>query len=414
MTTTTLLALVAIASAAACSAAPPEAPKKSKSDKDPAAASAPDDADPDGDGTPNPPAATSTGKLGVVVIDTQQVFFTTATARNPTANIPTRMTNIQHVFELAAASHVPTFITFEATKTGDHALPAALAGALPPSAQDFIKTTFAATGQPQFLSAVQSSQLKRLLVVGAETDVCVLQTMLGLRRAGFEVLSLVDALFTEEVNDGPARRRMRQAGIVEVTMQDAEGIVTRSAATPAPAPTSPAVSVRPLEIGIVLHDLAGLSAADPNAAAKKARLKQLLLISEWFRMPVLAADPQAALAALPADLKTILKHPIVALASRPAQVKQVVVAGGRTGIDGVAADLGKTGDVFLLEDVLLGTGPLEALYVKGAVPSTYKTLYYEMIQSVNDAQWPSQQWVTDDNPYFDLTSAPEELPPLVP
>jgi hypothetical protein len=52
--------------------------------------------------------------------------------------------------------------------------------------------------------------------------------------------------------------------------------------------------------------------------------------------------------------------------------------------------------------------------VKGAVPTTYKTLYYEMIQSVNDAQWPSPQWVTDSNPYYDLTQQPEQLPPLRP
>lgn len=37
-----------------------------------------------------------------------------------------------------------------------------------------------------------------------------------------------------------------------------------------------------------------------------------------------------------------------------------------------------------------------------------------MIQSVSEAEWPSQQWVTDSNPYFDLTKAPEELPPLSP
>ena len=52
------------------------------------------------------------------------------------------------------------------------------------------------------------------------------------------------------------------------------------------------------------------------------------------------------------------------------------------------------------------------LYRGGAVPATYKTLYYELIQSVDKGQWPSQQWVTDGNRFFDLTKAPEELPPL--
>lgn len=35
-----------------------------------------------------------------------------------------------------------------------------------------------------------------------------------------------------------------------------------------------------------------------------------------------------------------------------------------------------------------------------------------MIVSVNDAEWPSQSWVTGSDPYFDLTMAPEDLPPL--
>ena len=67
-----------------------------------------------------------------------------------------------------------------------------------------------------------------------------------------------------------------------------------------------------------------------------------------------------------------------------------------------------------MEDALLGgaAADLEPLYVAGAVPTTYKTLYYELIQSVDDAGWPSQQWVKDGSRYFDMTMAPEELPPL--
>lgn len=405
------VAFVAVAATAGCSA-----PSVGASDGKVAPDGKVAGTDPDeiGNETPAPTPATSRGKLGVVVIDSQQVFFTTANARNPSSDITKRMANNKRVLELATASHAPTFITYEASKTGDHALHSSLAGVVPPQAQEFIKTTFAATGQPQFLGAVKASEVRRLIVIGAETDVCVLQTMLGLRRAGFEVLALVDALFTEEVNDAPALRRMRQAGIVQVKMQEAEALLTDGAASQAPTTTAPPPIVRPLEIGIVLHDLAGLNAADSNAAAKKARLKQLLLISEWFKMPVLAADPQQALAALPADLQTILKHPIVALASRPAQVKQVVVAGGRSGLDAPVTELAKGGEVFLMDDILLGgaAADLEPLYVKGAIPSTYKMLYYEMIQSVNDAQWPSQQWVTDSSPYFALTQSPEELPPI--
>ena len=39
-------------------------------------------------------------------------------------------------------------------------------------------------------------------------------------------------------------------------------------------------------------------------------------------------------------------------------------------------------------------------------------MWYELTQSVDERQWPSQQWVNDFDPYFDLTMAPESLPPL--
>jgi nicotinamidase-related amidase len=405
-----LAALVALA--VACSSPAPAGPAASKSGHK----------TPDGTDAEDDPAAAPTetgapreaGPLGVVAIDMQQVFFTTAGARNPKADVNARMAKSAQLFELAAAHHVPVFMTFEASKTGDHALPAMLTKALPAQSLQLIKTTFAATGQPQFLPAIKASGARRLLVVGAETDVCIMQTVLGLRRAGFEVITVVDALFTEEVNTAPASRRMRQAGVVELGIEDAEALLASGGSSPAPPTSTPPVIVRPLETGILLHDLEGLGASDASASAKMVRLRELLLVSEWFRLPVFAADPVSALAALPANLRSILTRPIAALSSRPAQITQLAVTGGHQGIGQAVAGLGGKVDVFLVEDALLGgsVADLEPLYVAGAVPTTYKTLYYELIQSVDDAGWPSQQWVKDGAKYFDLTMAPESLPPI--
>jgi nicotinamidase-related amidase len=381
------------------------------------------DVPPAGDGERDPsspesdPSATpsaESGPIAVVAIDLQKTFFDTAAARNPKSDIAARMARNAHVFDLAAKHHVPTFMTFEASNTGDHALPPSLTAALPSQTLQLIKTTFAATGQPQFLPALKASGAKRLIVVGAETDVCILQTILGLRRAGYEVLALTDALFTEEVNTGPASRRMRQAGVVALGMNEAETLLATGGSSPAPPASGTPVIIRPLETGILLNGLEGLAATDQNTSAKMARLRELLLISEWFRIPVFANDPASALAALPAELRTILSHPILALSSRPSQVTQLAIAGSHTGIAAATAGLAGKVDVFLVEDVLLGGGnaDLEPLYVAGAVPTTYKTLYYELIQSVDDAGWPSQQWVKDGAKYFDLTMAPESLPPI--
>jgi nicotinamidase-related amidase len=395
-----------------CSAPAPMAQQRAGAD----APAGTGEGDPDPSSPSKDPDATMRegGPLGVVAIDLQQVFFDTAAARNPTADIAKRMARSAHVFELAAAHQVPVFLTFEATKSGDHALPPSLSAVVPKPTTELIKTTFAATGQPQFLPAIKASGARRLVVIGAETDVCVLQTVLGLRRAGYEVIAAMDAIFTEEVNTGPAARRMRQAGVVQLGMQEAETLLSTGGSSPAPPASATPVIVRPLETGILLHDVAGTSAVDPSAAAKMVRLRELLLVSEWFRLPVLAKDPAAVLAALPPALRSILTRPIVALANKPSAVTQLAVAGGHAGIATAVAEIAGKVDVFLVEDALLGGGSadLEPLYVKGAVPTTYKTLYYELIQSVNEAQWPSPQWVTDGAKYFDLTKAPEELPPL--
>src|SRR5215207_3439107 len=106
--------------------------------------------------TPAPARPDPTTKLGVVAIDLQKVFFATANARNPKSNPNERMKRAQRVFELAAAKDVPFFITYEDAKSGDHALPPSLASVLPKAAHEIIKTTFAATGQPTFVPAIDA------------------------------------------------------------------------------------------------------------------------------------------------------------------------------------------------------------------------------------------------------------------
>lgn len=362
-----------------------------------------------------PPAAGEmiAGPVGVVVIDEQQVFFDTAASRNPAAAAGPLMDRSAQIFGLAKAKSLPFFITFEATTTGDHALPAALRAVLPANARSFVKTTFAATSQPDFAHAIATGGVPRVLVIGAETDVCVLQTILGLRRGGHEVFALKDAIFTEERNDAPALRRYAQAGVQVVDLNAATNLLQTLAPTPSAGPATAPI-VKSFEIGILLHAIDHLGDADVNASPKRVRLRELLTVSEWFQIPLFAADPARTLAALPSDLRGILTRPIQPLASRPANISQLAVVGGHAGLAAQLASV--TGDVFLIEDALVGGGaadlaPLEA---KGAVPSTYKTLWYELTKSVDDAGWPSQAWVQRGSTYWDRTMAPEELPPLAP
>jgi len=359
---------------------------------------------------------TANTPTGIIVIDAQAVFVTTATQRNPASGIPARVAVDKAMFDLARTTGAPFFITYEATKSGDHALTPALAGQLPPNAKEFIKTTFDATGQPEFNAAVKASGMKRFIVVGSETDVCVMQTVLGLRREGFEVAAVVDGVFTEEVNAAPALRRWQQVGVAQITANAAAAVV---AGGPVSSTTSanpaPAITVKPFNIGFVLAGMQNLG-SDPYASAKEVRLTQLLYISEWFKIPIYSDNPTAATNALTSAQKKILTTPILALSSVPGKIEQLAIAGSSSTATTTAASLQASGkNIFMLEDILFGAtaASLEPAYVGGAVPSTYKTLYYELIHSVDDAGWPSQQWVTDGiNKYYDLTMAPEELPPI--
>ena len=74
-----------------------------------------------------------------------------------------------------------------------------------------------------------------------------------------------------------------------------------------------------------------------------------------------------------------------------------------------------------MEDALLATGAqgdqqqlLQPFFAAGLVPTTYKSFSSEMTQSVDLAEWPSQEWVERFDEFYPITSAPEDLPPMPP
>ncbi|NUO49114.1 MAG: isochorismatase family protein [Polyangiaceae bacterium] len=356
------------------------------------------------------------GKLGVVVIDVQETFVDGAS--NP--DMPSIIDRTGALFTLAAEHEVPFFVTFEASQSGDHALHAPLVPLLPSQASDFIKTTFAATGLSSFANAVEAAALTHVVVVGAETDVCVMQTVLGLRAMGLTVLLEQDAVFSEETNTSPALRRMAQAGVLLVDQADVSGYVADQTHLPV-GNDAPVRIALPLQTGVVLTNLtsAGIAASgDAFKTQKLARLRELLLVSEWFELPVYVEDVAAG---LPAELEEYFwgqLRPIDQIASDIA-VTQLVFAGTDGGIATSVAAWDDGRDVFVMEDALLAQGSsadqaalLAPLFEQGAVPTTYKSFWYDMTKSVDTAEWPSQAWVQKLDEYYPITQAPEDLPPI--
>jgi nicotinamidase-related amidase len=356
------------------------------------------------------------GTVGMVVIDVQQTFVAGAVDPDLTGILD----RTKSAFQLATDSQIPFFLTFEGSKAGDHALYTPLQSSLPPQTQDFIKTTFAATGLPAFAGAVQQAGLSHVVVLGAETDVCVLQSVLGLRALGFTVLLQKDGVFTSETNTSPALRRMQQAGALLVDQAAVAAYVANPSALPK-GPDVPVTITSPLHLGVVLNDFTDAavgSSPDPWKTQKAARLRELLLVSEWFDLPVYVADVGAGLPAQFADYYLGQLRPMGQIA-QDAFVTQLVVAGTDGSLAGAMPGWMASHKLFVMEDALLSLGTpaaqkeaLQPFFDQGLVPTTYKSFYYDMTKSVDLAQWPSPVWVQKYDEYYQITQAPEDLPPI--
>jgi nicotinamidase-related amidase len=75
------------------------------------------------------------------------------------------------------------------------------------------KTHFAGTDEPSIADRLASLNRKQAVVCGMEAHVCVMQTALGLRDAGYQVLLVADAVGSRRPNDREiAIGRLRAAG----------------------------------------------------------------------------------------------------------------------------------------------------------------------------------------------------------
>ena len=166
--------------------------------------------------------------IGILLIDVQPFFLEgwMAGAFEPF------MARIEHLLGLATAYRLPVIATFEQPVERKGWLPDRLTAWFPASAQKLTKRTFDCTGEPEIREAIATLGVTQFLIAGGETDVCVLQSTLGVLGMGFEVFLMEDALFSEEPNVGPAIRRMEQAGAVPSTVKTLEYELRRSVAAP--------------------------------------------------------------------------------------------------------------------------------------------------------------------------------------
>lgn len=81
-------------------------------------------------------------------------------------------------------------------------------------------------GRPDLAAELTRRGIERVFVGGLATDYCVLNTVLGARQRGFEVIALLDAMRAVEVTEGDGQRaleEMRRAGAALVRAEDIDG-----------------------------------------------------------------------------------------------------------------------------------------------------------------------------------------------
>lgn len=82
------------------------------------------------------------------------------------------------------------------------------------------KMTFSCCGDASFMDAIRSKGKKNVIVIGVETHVCVLQTAIDLKAAGFAVIVAADAVASRFQRDYEiALKRMEQEGILLTTTE---------------------------------------------------------------------------------------------------------------------------------------------------------------------------------------------------
>jgi len=120
--------------------------------------------------------------------------------------------SIRFVAELAGRAGVPVIVTVEdAGRNGPTV--AAVRTVLDPQLPELDKRVFGLAGQPDLAAHAAAQPRRTAVLVGLETDVCVLHSAVGLAERGFRSIIVADATASPGAEHGWGLRRARALGI---------------------------------------------------------------------------------------------------------------------------------------------------------------------------------------------------------
>ncbi len=150
----------------------------------------------------------------LVVVDVQRSFVDKLNEEvaGPLLN------RIRWTIEMAVRLKIPVVVTAEDIESVGTTIPF-IAKVLPEGTTEHDKMTFGLCGDPVILGEVESTGRRTAVLVGFETDVCVMQSALGLLQHGFRVVVLADATGSPGECHQAGISRMRDAGAVISTVK---------------------------------------------------------------------------------------------------------------------------------------------------------------------------------------------------
>ncbi|MEO1999176.1 MAG: isochorismatase family protein [Planctomycetaceae bacterium] len=151
-------------------------------------------------------------ELTLLLIDIQPMFWETKSG-----SISGLAERLRHLLMLASAWQLPTIATLEQPLSRKGSLVEFLVPVFPPQGMLWEKNSFNCCGEPEIVDQFTGRPGRQVALAGAETDVCVLQSALGLLKLGFDVFLIEDCVFSSAADTSAASRRMFQAGVVPVT-----------------------------------------------------------------------------------------------------------------------------------------------------------------------------------------------------
>jgi nicotinamidase-related amidase len=148
-----------------------------------------------------------------VIIDVQ-AFFLAQLDKRERSRITT---NTKNLARLLGYFGIPIIATVEQPVERKGPLPPSIARHLGNPAATFEKNTFDLCKEKKIRSHLARLKKKQMIVAGCETDVCVLQSCLGLLGLGYEVYLVEEALFSSSRNVAAAIARLEAEGALFVT-----------------------------------------------------------------------------------------------------------------------------------------------------------------------------------------------------